>query len=122
MIVIGAVKENDVHLDEGGEGMVEETIKAVKEAERQAEQLVKEADKKCAEILEAAKGEADQIKKTAIADAKRQADEALAETVKEGKEAAGQAMAEMETQIADLKQTAKTRKKDAIDAVIAKLV
>ncbi len=42
--------------------MVEETIKTIREAEQEAEELVKKADETCTEILEQAEAEAKTIK------------------------------------------------------------
>ena len=44
--------------------MVEETIKTIREAEKEAGELVKKADETCTEILENAAAEAKTIKET----------------------------------------------------------
>ena len=61
--------------------MVEETIKTIREAEKEAGELVKKADETCTEILENAAAEAKTIKETAKESATKKAEAQLDEAI-----------------------------------------
>ena len=102
--------------------MVEETIKAIKETEREAEEIVKYADTDCTSILEKASADAGRIKEEAEAEAKAKAKASLQAAKEAGETEAEKALAEVETEIASLKEAARQKEGDAISAVIAELV
>ena len=60
--------------ERGGESMVEETIKTIKETEMEAEKIIKEAAQESAEILEKAAASAGELRQQAETDAKAKAD------------------------------------------------
>ena len=64
--------------------MVEETIKAIKETEVQAEQIVKDAEQQCAQILEKAREDALALKVEREKEANRKADKLKEDAKAEG--------------------------------------
>ena len=84
--------------------MVEETIKAIKETENEADEIIRKADATCTEILEKAAREAKEIKEQAVANAKKQASEKT----------------EQETEA--LKALAQGKEEEALTAVIKALL
>ena len=64
--------------------MVEETIKAIKETENEADEIIRKADATCTEILEKAAKEAKEIKEQTVANAKKQAETELLQVKEEG--------------------------------------
>ncbi len=102
--------------------MVEETIKTIKETERQAEALVKKADEDCASILANAKAEAEKAKAMAEMEARENANALLAAEKEAGERAVQEALRETEKDISVLKEKARSKEGEVISAVIAQLV
>ena len=102
--------------------MVEETIKTIKETEREAERLMKEADEKCASILENAGTEADSLKYQSETDAKNKARVILDMEKQAGEKSIQDALAGVEKEISVLKERARAKESDVISEVIAELV
>lgn len=102
--------------------MVEETIKTIKETEREAEELLKSAGEKCAAILEEAEAQAKNLKEEAKAQAQAAAKAALDMEKKIGEDSIQDALAKVDSEIEVLKQGAKAKEGDVITAVIAELV
>lgn len=102
--------------------MVEETIKTIRETEREAERLVREAEEKCAAILEDAGKEAESLKSRAEADAKEKARKVLDAEKEIGESSIKDALASVEGDIEVLKESARAKESEVIAAVIAELV
>ncbi len=102
--------------------MVEETIKTIKETERQAEALVKKADEDCSSILANARAEAEKAKAMAEMEARENANALLAAEKEAGERAVQEALRETEKDISVLKEKARSKEGEVISAVIAQLV
>ncbi len=102
--------------------MVEETIKTIKETEMQAEAMVKKAEEECAAILEDAKARAESLQAETLAEAKKKAADALAREKEVGESSVQEALAEVEKDIAALKERAGAKESEVISAVISALV
>lgn len=102
--------------------MVEETIKTIKETERQAEALVKKADEDCSSILANARAEAEKAKAMAEMEARENANALLAAEKEAGERAVQEALRETERDISVLKEKARSKEGKVISAVIAQLV
>ena len=81
--------------------MVEKTIKEIRETEQKADDIIAEAKSQSEKLLENAKKEAENLESGMIEQ------EALKDVGKE---------------IAEIKETAKSREKEAVDAIIESLV
>ncbi|MFR3392566.1 MAG: hypothetical protein ACLTT1_19870 [[Clostridium] scindens] len=93
--------------------MVEETIKTIKETENEAEEIVRKADAECTGILEEASAKAKEIKEHAEADAKAKAEASLDVQQRNcGQKTTMEALAEVETQIASLREAALAKEDD----------
>ncbi|MCI9490966.1 hypothetical protein AALC75_09260 [Lachnospiraceae bacterium 48-42] len=102
--------------------MVEETIKTIKETESKAEAILKEAEDRCTAILEDAESESRTMKAQAEAIAKEKARSALDSERQIGEQSIQDALAEVEGEIAVLKENARAKESEVISAVIAELV
>lgn len=102
--------------------MVEETIKTIRETESEAEAILKEAEDRCAAILGEAENESREMKAQAEAVAKEKARSALDSERQIGEQSIQDALAEVESDIAVLKENARAKESEVISAVIAKLV
>ncbi len=102
--------------------MIEETIRAIRETESQAESLVKKADEDCAAILADARAEAERAKAMAQMEANDNANALFAAEREAGERAAREALDETEKDISVLKSNAKAKEGEVISAVIAELV
>ncbi len=102
-------------LGRGGEQMVEETIRTIKETENEAEEIIKKADAAYTEILEKAKADAAEMVKSEAAAALEAAKEA-------GRKSEQEAMDSVDREIAALKKDALAKESEVVAAVIAELV
>ena len=109
-------------LGRGGEQMVEETIRTIKETENEAEDIVKKADAAYTEILEKARAEAAEMVSKAEAEAKAKAAADLDAAKEAGRKSEQEAMDSVEKEIASLRNDALSKESDVVSAVIAELV
>ncbi len=109
-------------LGRGGEQMVEETIRTIKETENEAEGIIKKADAACTEILDNAKAEAAEMVGRAEAEAKSEAAAALEAAKEAGRKSEQEAMDSVEKEIATLKKDALAKESEVVSAVIEELV
>lgn len=116
------LQESFSNCERGGEGMVEETIKTIKETENEAEEIIKKADATCTTLLEEAEASAKEMKEKAETQAKEKAQAALNAAKEAGEHSMQEALGQVEGEIADLKKAAETKEAEAIAAVIAGLV
>lgn len=105
----------------GGDCVLQETIKAVKEAEAKAEEIVKTAEEKAEAMEQKASQDAELLKKRESGEAREKASEAMnAEKVKAASQEAS-FDAETAKEIAALKQVAAEKESQAIQMVISEL-
>jgi vacuolar-type H+-ATPase subunit H len=102
--------------------VLEDTLKAVKEAEAKADDIVKEAEAKAASILNDAKAEAQALKDDTRQKVRSKNQEVAAKTQAEGEVQLQAAAEDVQKEIAALKELIAPKKKDAVDAVISSLV
>ncbi len=102
--------------------MIEETIKAVKDAENSARELIAKAKEEAAGIVKAAKAEAETRKETAAEKAKEERAQRLALAEAEGKKIVDASEEESKRSIEALKLVAGNNEKAAIETVLRKLV
>lgn len=109
-------------MKKGGEMMVEETIKTIKETEKEAEELIKNAAATCTEILERAAAEAKELKQKAEMDAKAKADADMKAAVETGEKSAADALKSVEAEITSLKDAVRSKEDEAVVSIISELV
>ena len=102
--------------------MVEETIKTIRETEKEAEELIKNAAAECTEILEGAAADARELKQKAETDAKAKADADMKAAVEMGESSARDALRDVDAEIASLKEAVKAKEDAAVASVISELV
>ena len=102
--------------------MVEETIKAIKETENEADEIIRKADATCTEILEKAAKEAKEIKEQAVVNAKKQAETELLQVKEEGENLKKKACEKTEQETEALKALAQGKEEEAVSAVIKALL
>ena len=113
--------EAEINGKGGGQTMVEETIRTIRETERQAQKIVEDAQAERERILAEAKERSGQIRDEIIGKAKAEA-KAKAE---QAEKAAGKLEQEARAAIAEetekLKISAGEKKKEAVEAVVSLL-
>ena len=113
--------EAEINGKGGGQTMVEETIRTIRETERQAQKIVEDAQAERERILAEAKERSGQIRDEIIGKAKAEA-KAKAE---QAEEAAGKleqaARAAIAAETEKLKISAGEKKKEAVEAVVSLL-
>lgn len=102
--------------------MVEETIKAIKETEREAEQKIKAAEQEANAILEKAKQDADILKANKANEANGMADKAKETAKVRGDSLMAEALEKAKSEIIALKKSAAGKEKEAIQLIISQLV
>ncbi len=102
--------------------MVEETIKTIKEAEAQADQLEMDADQTCAGILDDANVQAKELTEKMVAEARAKAQEEMNAAKEAGDQSLEDSMKDVEKEIDALKEAAKGKEQEAISAVIDALI
>ena len=115
-------KEAEINGKGGGQTMVEETIRTIRETEKKADQIVEEAGRQGEKLLAEAEEKAVGLKEEAVRKAKKEA-EAAAETEEaKAAEAEAQASRALEEEIGRLKASAREKERAAVDYVISHLV
>lgn len=102
--------------------MVEETIQVIRETEAKAEAIVKDAEVQCRKILEEASAKAEDLKAEQIKEIREKADAIMNDAKEQGAQAQQTSMTEVENEIQALKETAASRKDEAVSLVISQLV
>ncbi len=110
------------HTGKGGEKMLEETLKTVKEAEETAGKKLQEAEEQAARILEEAKAAAKEMKAQTLAECKSLVTDQEAKVNADGEIRKNEAKKQMETEIESMRQSALNREQEAIQAVLDHLV
>jgi len=101
--------------------MVEETMNAIRETEKRAEEVISRAGQERDQILADAENEARDILKNARTEAETKAAEALAMERAVGEQQLRKAMEQTDAEIAALKSQAQAREQEVIAAVVAAL-
>nr|WP_317283355.1 hypothetical protein [uncultured Sellimonas sp.] len=101
--------------------MIQETIRAVKDAEAKAQAILEQADAEAAEILAEAERQADDLKKSAVKEAKEKAQKGLDDLIQQSK--AGESAFDEETvkEVEALKAVAKQKEAQAVDMILSNL-
>ncbi len=102
--------------------MVEETIKDIKEVEKEADQVGADAQETCGKILDDANAQAKEIKANAEAEAKEKAQEAMKAAQEAGNASMQSSLDDVEQEIAAMKEAAKDKEDQAVSAVIDALI
>lgn len=102
--------------------MIEETVRAVKDAEAKADQTVTEAKARASDILRNARAEADQIRSDAQQEAGRKYEERMARARSEGEASLVEADRQMQKEAEELKAGCVPKEGAAVDSVIRKLL
>ena len=102
--------------------MVQETIRAVKEAEDKAEKKLQETKAQCDGILEKAKEDASKTLEAAKKDAAGQAEAAMGQAQAKGQEILDESLKMAEKEIAALKTLSAEKEEKAVSTVISQLV
>ncbi|HBB61123.1 MAG TPA: hypothetical protein DCZ61_04955 [Lachnospiraceae bacterium] len=108
-------------VEKGGDAMIQESVKAVKDAEARAEAMIAEAKAKAAEIQKQAGARSEQILKDAEAAAKQEYDGKMAQARADGESRLAEADSEIRKEIDALKAAAAQKEEAAIERVIEKL-
>ncbi len=107
---------------EGGETMIEETIRAVKEAEAKADETVAEAKRKADEILTENEKRIQALRDRTKADMAKAAREAKDREEADGRDQLLAADQESAKEADRIRAEAASKKEDAVDAVIRALI
>lgn len=102
--------------------MVEDTMKAIRETEQQADQILRDAGKQCADIRKAAEAKAketfDAAKAKAEAAAKAKTDAAKAA----GEAVRAKAAEDVSAEIGEIRENARTKENEAVDVLLKSLM
>lgn len=113
---------SNIKLCEGGDTVVEKTIKEIRETEQQADDIIAEAKSRSEKLLENARKEAENLESGMIEQAQDAAKKACKAAQNAGKETLEEALRDVGKEIAEIKVAAKSREKEAVDAIIESLV
>ena len=101
--------------------MVEETIQAIRETEKKADEIVKNAHDESERIIQEAREKASELSEKIISSARSEALAAAEKAKENGSLADADALSESEDEIRSLKASAMEREKEAVDLVISQL-
>lgn len=110
------------NLGNGGEGMLAETVKSIRQTEEQAVQIAKEADTCYWALIEQAKENAAQFRSGREKVAREKAAEMKIEADAENKRLLAEAEAASRQEIEELQTKAVKRQKDAVQQIISALI
>ena len=113
---------SNIKLCEGGDTVVEETIKEIRKTEQEAEEIAANAKSQGAQILQQAKQETERAKATMIENAQGKAKANREAAQAAGERRLAEALRSAEKEIAEIKRTAKEKEKQAVQAVIESLI
>ena len=106
----------------GRDPLIEETVKAVKEAEASAKDMIAKAKEEAEEILKDAEKKAEALKTEAAEKAKECRAQRLAAAEEEGEKILRESEEESVRNVEALKLVAGNNEKDAIETVLRKLI
>lgn len=113
--------EAEINGKGGGQTMVEETIRTIRETERQAQKIVEDAQAERERILAEAKERSGQIRDEIIGKAKAEAKAKAEQAEEAGKKLEQEARAAIAAETEKLKSSAGEKKKEAVEAVVSLL-
>jgi vacuolar-type H+-ATPase subunit H len=113
--------EAEINGKGGGQTMVEETIRTIRETERQAQKIVEDAQAERERILAEAKERSGQIRDEIIGKAKAEAKAKAEQAEEAGKKLEEEARAAIAEETEKLKISAGEKKKEAVEAVVSLL-
>lgn len=102
--------------------MVQETVQAIKDAEREAEKRIHAAQEECGRIEAEAKEEARQLKEKALEEAREEAARKLSKTKEEGQRILEEAAEEAEKEAEALRKLAAGKEARAVEKIISSLL
>ena len=105
-----------------GDPMIEETIRAVKEAEAQADQIIADARAQAEEIVRSAQDAADAKKAEAKTLAAKRGEDARRDAGEEAKSQLADSAKQAEQEAERIRETASLKESAAVDSVIALLL
>lgn len=113
--------EAEINGKGGGQTMVEETIRTIRETERQAQKIVEDAQAERERILAEAKERSGQIRDEIIGKAKAEAKAKAEQAEKAAGKLEQEARAAIAAETEKLKISAGEKKKEAVEAVVSLL-
>ena len=113
--------EAEINGKGGGQTMVEETIRTIRETERQAQKIVEDAQAERERILAEAAERSGQIRDEIIGKAKAEAKAKAEQAEEAGKKLEEEARAAIAEETEKLKISAGEKKKEAVEAVVSLL-
>ena len=108
--------------EKGGEDMIDDSIRAVKEAEKNASQIILDAHSSADQMIKQAEAEAEQIRTDAGNGAAKDAEEKMEEARKKGAEELKQADALLDKDRQGLEAIAGNKVEQAAEAVIREIL
>ena len=108
--------------EKGGEDMIDDSIRAVKDAERKASQIILDAHSSADQLIKQAEAEAEQIRADAGNGAAKAAEEKMEEARKKGAEELKQADALLDKDRQGLEAIAGNKVEQAAEAVIREIL
>lgn len=108
--------------EKGGEDMIDDSIRAVKEAEKKASQIILDAHSSADQMIKQAEAEAEQIRTDAGNGAAKDAEEKMEEARKKGAEELKQADALLDKDRQGLEAIAENKVEQAAEAVIREIL
>lgn len=115
------VRSGSGHTQKRGDGMAKETIDAIRRAEQETKAAEAEAARKAQSILDQAGKDADNLIRKAEEETLREAEQALAAAEQKQKEILEQKRKETEAEVQLLRNGAKAKIPEAVEAVLKSL-
>ena len=113
---------SNIKICEGGDTVVEKTIKEIQETEQEAEKIMARAKNQGAQLLEQTKQETEDAKAAMIAKAQEKAQEAREAAQVAGEKKLEEALKSAAKEIAEIRNTAKKKEEDTVNVIISSLV
>ena len=101
--------------------MAKDSIERIKEAEREAQQIISQAHERAHQLIADAQAQARARRDEAIATAKSAADDTLEQARRDGGELAQKQELEQEKQCQELRRLAEKKRAQAVELVIAQI-
>lgn len=113
---------SNIKICEGGDTVVEKTIKEIQETEQEAEKIMARAKNQGAQLLEQTKQETEDAKAAMIAKAQEKAQEAREAAQVAGEKKLEEALKSAAKEIAEIRNTAKKKEEETVNVIISSLV
>ena len=112
---------SNIKLCEGGDTVVEETIREIRKTEQEAEEITAHAKGQGTQLLEQTRQETEQAKAAMIEQAQEKAKAARETAQAAGERRLAEALESAEREIAEIRKTAKEKEEKAVQTLIARL-